>query len=85
MATTPVFLPGKSHGQRNLAGYSPWGHRDMTEHTHTHKEYIVAELKKIKEVSLYYAFVFPEKATLSLFGSSHSRNCHNSSWSSNFS
>ena len=20
----PVFLPGKSHGQRNLAGYSPW-------------------------------------------------------------
>ena len=24
---TPVFLPGKSHGQRSLAGYSPWGHR----------------------------------------------------------
>ena len=22
---TPVFLPGKSHGQRRLAGYSPWG------------------------------------------------------------
>ena len=22
MATTPVFLPGKSHGQRSLAGYS---------------------------------------------------------------
>ena len=21
---TPVFLPGESHGQRNLAGYSPW-------------------------------------------------------------
>ena len=21
---TPVFLPGKSHGQRRLAGYSPW-------------------------------------------------------------
>ena len=20
-----VFLPGKSHGQRSLAGYSPWG------------------------------------------------------------
>ena len=27
MATTPVFLPGKSHGQRILVGYSPWGHR----------------------------------------------------------
>ena len=22
---TPVFLPGKSHGQRSLMGYSPWG------------------------------------------------------------
>ena len=28
-----VFLPGKSHGQRSLAGYSLWGHKelDMTE------------------------------------------------------
>ena len=33
---TPVFLPGESHGQRNLAGYSPWGHResDTTEWAH---------------------------------------------------
>ena len=32
---TPVFFPGESHGQRSLAGYSPWGHRelDMTEAT----------------------------------------------------
>ena len=22
---TPGFLPGKSHGQRSLVGYSPWG------------------------------------------------------------
>ena len=22
---TPVFLPGRFHGQRSLAGYSPWG------------------------------------------------------------
>ena len=30
---TPVFLPGESHGQRSLAGYSPWGRTesDMTE------------------------------------------------------
>ena len=28
MAPTPVFLPGKSHGQRSLAGYSPWGHKE---------------------------------------------------------
>ena len=25
---TPVFLPGKSHTQRSLAGYSPWHHRE---------------------------------------------------------
>ena len=25
---TPVFLPGESHGQRSLAGYSPWGCTD---------------------------------------------------------
>ena len=30
MATTTVFLPGESHGQRNLAGYSPWGHKSQT-------------------------------------------------------
>ena len=23
-----VFLPGKFHGQRSLAGYSPWGHKE---------------------------------------------------------
>ena len=28
-----VFLPGKFHGQRSLAGYSPWGRgRTHTEH-----------------------------------------------------
>ena len=27
---TPVFLPGESHGQRRLAGYSPWGHKSRT-------------------------------------------------------
>ena len=35
---TPVFLPGEIHGQRSLAGYSPWDHKesDTTERlTHT--------------------------------------------------
>ena len=37
---TPVFLPGESHGQRILAGYSPWGHKEsdvteVTEHAGT--------------------------------------------------
>ena len=25
----PVFLPGESHGWRSLAGYSPWGCREL--------------------------------------------------------
>ena len=25
---TPIVLPGKSHGQRSLAGYCPWGHKE---------------------------------------------------------
>ena len=25
---TPVLLPGKSHGQRSLVGYSPWGGKE---------------------------------------------------------
>ena len=36
---TPVFLTGKFHGQRSLAGYSPWGLRelDMAEHARMHR------------------------------------------------
>ena len=28
--STPVLLPGKSHGQRSLVGYSPWGWKSWT-------------------------------------------------------
>ena len=41
MATIPIFLPGESHGQRSLAGQSPWGHKELdtteaTQHAHMH-------------------------------------------------
>ena len=26
---TAIFLPGEFHGQRNLAGYSPWSHEEL--------------------------------------------------------
>jgi hypothetical protein len=37
---TPIFLLGKFHGQKSLAGYSPWDHKesDMTEKKKTEKE-----------------------------------------------
>ena len=28
---TPIFLPGESHGQRSLAGYSQWGRKSQTQ------------------------------------------------------
>ena len=36
--STPVLLPGKSHGQRSLVGCSPWGCKesDTTEQLHVH-------------------------------------------------
>ena len=45
---TPVFLPGKFHGQKSLAGYSPWGHKesDMTEDKYFHISFLLAQTGK---------------------------------------
>ena len=32
---TPVFLPGKSHGQKSLVGYSPWGLKELDSSSNT--------------------------------------------------
>ena len=42
---TPVFLPGKSHWQRSLAGYSPWGRRKVGHDlaTKQHTSYILKD------------------------------------------
>ena len=36
---TQVFLPKKSHGQRSLAGYSPWGHKELNVIKHMYSKY----------------------------------------------
>ena len=41
---TPVFLPGKFHGQRSLTGYNPWGQR--VEHDWAHKQLVLQVKKK---------------------------------------
>ena len=42
--STPVFFPGESHGQRSLAGYSPYGckrvRRDSATKTTNNKYYV---------------------------------------------
>ena len=51
---TPVFLPGKFHGQKNLVGYSPWVHKesDTTDHTHayTHTHTHTPPYKDVKSI-----------------------------------
>ena len=54
---TAVFLPGKSHGQGKLAGYSTRGHKelDTTEQlTHTHRVWVV--MFSLSFVSRYFLF-----------------------------
>ena len=40
MQSTPIFLPGESHGQRSLVDYSLWGRTqsDMAEQLNNNKE-----------------------------------------------
>ena len=47
MAATPVFLPRKSHGLRNFAGYHPWGCKRVG-HDLATKMYNICTLKTTK-------------------------------------
>ena len=38
MATHSIFLPGKSHGQRSLVGYSPWGRKRVRHNLATQQQ-----------------------------------------------
>ena len=52
MAPTPVLLAGKSHGQRILVGYSPWGHKrvgcNLETKTTTTTTYLLKEKKFLR-------------------------------------
>ena len=66
---TPVFLPGKSHGQRSPEDYSPWGCKesDTTESlthadSHSFLENLSYKLKLRKEVEGHVAKSRDEEA-----------------------
>ena len=44
---TPVFLPGKSHGPRSLAGYSPWGCKWVRHNLVTKQQQILPYFLKV--------------------------------------
>ena len=58
---SPVLLPGESHGQTSLAGYSPWGRKESgtTEHTYM-------DTASINIFFLFYAFIYLYLVVLSL-------------------
>ena len=39
---TPVLLPGESHGQRSLVGYSPWGPKESRHDWKTEHRYLIS-------------------------------------------
>ena len=47
------ILPGKSHGQRSLLGYSPWGHKEADTVTVTTTQF----LKRQKKMNLSLTFI----------------------------
>ena len=54
---TPVFLPGESHGQRTLVGYSPWCLKEsnLTEQLSTHAQvgiYFIPETNRHKLINV---------------------------------
>ena len=56
---TPVFLPGKSHGQRSLAGYSPWACKDLdtTEQRNNTKQIFVKRNFSVSTLRLPWSHV----------------------------
>ena len=55
MLPNPVFLPGKSHGQRSLAGYNPWGHEESD---------TTWQLSNKNKNCFYRSFCFPSSFAL---------------------
>ena len=56
---TPVFLPGTSHGQRSLAGYSPWGCKELDTTEQAHASHPLSYIELAKK----FFWFFPEDVT----------------------
>ena len=49
--STPVLLPGKSHGQRNLAGYRPWGYKRVRHDLATKQQHVLSSVSFEKMIN----------------------------------
>ena len=65
MAIHPVFLPGKSHGQKTLECYSPKGHQEsnttkcLSMHVCTHSDYIYLLLDSLQVMFRMFSIIKP--------------------------
>ena len=64
MQPTPVLLLRKFHGQRNLAGYSPWGHKELDTTDQESKK--KAEEKGVKVHILIHSSIFNSANTFKI-------------------
>ena len=64
---TPVFLPGKSHEQGSLAGYSPWGCRRVGHDLATQQQ----EQKSPNVGVILYSLILPKPSCLTLQKAAH--------------
>ena len=65
---TLVFLPGKSHGQRSLVGYSPWGRKRVRHGLATKQQSLVSILKFLFLYFLIYWTCGPWSEANALWG-----------------
>ena len=72
---TTLFLPGKSHGQRSLAGYSPWHHKGFgnklaTKEVKHRGVFCLGNFasydhnKKMSLSNFFWSWIFPQQALL---------------------
>ena len=58
--SSPVFLPGKFHGQRSLAGYNPWGSQKIGHDWALMLAHILSEKIRCESVSIHEIFNIKE-------------------------
>ena len=76
---TPIFLPGEFHGQRNLAGYHPWSHKDSDT---TEQLILTSSVQSLSHVWLYVIpWTAAHQTSLSITNSGAcSNSCPSSQW-----
>ena len=59
----PIFWPGEFHGQRSLAGYSPWSCKELDTIEHQTLSLDVRVRTRDTWSSLYFPSIFPRNLT----------------------